>query len=158
VGGLHELRSYGEPGAMVYLTDCVERMRLMPAAYVDVVFADPPYLLSGGGVTVKSGRVTSVDKGDWDRSLGSFEKDQEWNVRWLREAWRVLKPNGTLWVSSTHHVIFSPGFALQILGSESSTTFARSTNSGPLGFRVRVSANGEREDDILSERLRLATI
>ncbi len=75
---------------MVYLTDCVERMRLMPAAYVDVVFADPPYLLSGGGVTVKSGRVTSVDKGDWDRSLGSFEKDQEWNVRWLREAWRVL--------------------------------------------------------------------
>jgi site-specific DNA-methyltransferase (adenine-specific) len=116
VGGLHELRSYGEPGAMVYLTDCVERMRLMPAAYVDVVFADPPYLLSGGGVTVKSGRVTSMDKGDWDRSLGSFEKDQEWNVRWLREAWRVLKPNGTLWVSSTHHVIFSPGFALQILG------------------------------------------
>ena len=46
---------------MVYLTDCVERMRLMPAAYVDVVFADPPYLLSGGGATVKSGRVTSVD-------------------------------------------------------------------------------------------------
>jgi hypothetical protein len=50
-------------GAMVYLTDCVELMRLMPAAYVDVVFADPPYLLSGGGVTVKSGRVTSVDWG-----------------------------------------------------------------------------------------------
>jgi site-specific DNA-methyltransferase (adenine-specific) len=98
VGGLHELRSYGEPGAMVYLTDGVELVRLMPAAYVDVVFADPPYLLSGG------------------RSLGSFEKDQEWNVRWLREAWRVLKPNGTLWVSGKHHVIFGPGFALQILG------------------------------------------
>jgi len=62
----------------------------MPAACVDVVFADPPYRLSGGGVTVKSGRVTSVDKGEWDRSLGSFEKDHEWNVRWLREARRVL--------------------------------------------------------------------
>jgi site-specific DNA-methyltransferase (adenine-specific) len=49
------LRSYGEPGAMVYLVDCVELMRLMPVACVDVVFADPPYRLSGGGVTVKSG-------------------------------------------------------------------------------------------------------
>jgi len=55
---------------MVYLGDCVELMRLMPAACVDVVFADPPYRLSGGGVTVKSGRIASVDKGDWDRSMG----------------------------------------------------------------------------------------
>ncbi|HVF02115.1 MAG TPA: DNA methyltransferase [Rubrobacteraceae bacterium] len=111
MGGLHELRSYGEPGAMVYLVACVELMRLMPAACVDVVFADPPYRLSGGGVTVKSGRVTSADKDEWDRSLGSFEKDHEWNVRWLREARRVLKPDGTLWVSGTHHVVFSLGFA-----------------------------------------------
>ena len=88
-------------------------MRLMPAACADVVFADPPYRLSGGGVTVKSGRIASVDKGGWDRSLGSFEKDHEWNVRWLREARRVLKPDGTLWVTGTHHVIFSLGFALQ---------------------------------------------
>jgi site-specific DNA-methyltransferase (adenine-specific) len=48
--------------------------------------------------------------------MGSFEKDHEWNVRWLREARRVLKSNGTLWVSGTHHVVFSLGFALQTLG------------------------------------------
>jgi hypothetical protein len=60
---------------MVYLADCVELMRLMPPECVDVVFADPPYRLSGGGVTVKSGRVTSVDKGKWERSLG-FGKDR----------------------------------------------------------------------------------
>lgn len=70
---LRELRSYGEPGAMVYLADCVELMRLMPEECVDVVFADPPYRLSGGGITVQSGRVASVDKGKWDRSLG-FER------------------------------------------------------------------------------------
>jgi site-specific DNA-methyltransferase (adenine-specific) len=29
---------------------------------------------------------------------------------------RVLKPGGTIWVSGTHHVIFSLGFALQTLG------------------------------------------
>ena len=100
---------------MVYLADCVRLMRLMPASSVDVIFADPPYRLSGGGVTVKSGRLGSVDKGAWDRSM-SFEEDHRFNVRWLREARRILKPDATLWVSGTHHIIFSLGFALQSLG------------------------------------------
>ena len=112
---LRDLETFGEPGAVVYLADCVELMRLMPAGSVDAVFADPPYRLSNGGVTVKSGRMDSVDKGAWDRSLGSFEKDHEFNVRWLKEARRVLKTDGTIWVSGTHHVIFSIGFALQTL-------------------------------------------
>jgi site-specific DNA-methyltransferase (adenine-specific) len=113
---LADLEAYGEPGTIVYLADCVELMRLMPAGSVDVVFADPPYRLSRGGVTVRSGRLVPVDKGNWDRSLGSFTKDHGFNVRWLREARRVLKPDGTLWVSGTHHIIFSLGFALQSLG------------------------------------------
>jgi site-specific DNA-methyltransferase (adenine-specific) len=68
---LRDLESYGEPETVVYLADCVELMRLMPDSCVDAVFADPPYRLSTGrGVTVKSGRLASVDKGSWDRSLG----------------------------------------------------------------------------------------
>ena len=59
---LRDLESYGEPGAIVYRTDCLELMGLMPPACVDVIFADPPYRLSGG-VTVKSGRLVPVDKG-----------------------------------------------------------------------------------------------
>ena len=113
---LRELEIYGEPGALVYLTDCVKLMNIMPAGSVDAVFADPPYRLSNGGVTVKNGRLESVEKGAWDRSLGSFERDHEFNVRWLGEARRVLKPGGTIWVTGTHHVIFSLGFALQSLG------------------------------------------
>jgi site-specific DNA-methyltransferase (adenine-specific) len=112
---LRDFESYGEPGTIVYRADCVDLMRLMPAGSVDVVFADPPYRLSTGGVTVKSGRLAPVDKGDWDRSMG-LARDHEFNVRWLREARRVLKPDGTLWVSGTHHIIFSLGFALQRLG------------------------------------------
>jgi site-specific DNA-methyltransferase (adenine-specific) len=115
VGGLGELKSYGEPGALVYLADCVRLMRLMPAGCVDAVFADPPYRLSNGGVTVKNGKLASVNKGGWDRSQG-FERDHEFNLTWLREARRILKPDGTLWVTGTHHVIFSIGFALQQLG------------------------------------------
>ncbi len=113
---LRDLEIFGEPGAVVYLADCVELMRLMPAGNVDAVFADPPYRISNGGVTTKNGQVGSVDKGAWDRSLGSFEKDHAFNERWLREAHRILKPGGTIWVSGTHHAIFSIGFALQTLG------------------------------------------
>jgi site-specific DNA-methyltransferase (adenine-specific) len=112
---LRDFEAYGEPGAMVYLVDCLKFMRLMPTESVDVVFADPPYRLSNGGVTVRSGRLASVDKGAWDRSLG-FEENHRFNLRWLKEARRILKPDGTLWVSGTHHIIFSLGFALGQLG------------------------------------------
>ena len=67
---LRDLETYGEPGAIVYRVDCVELMRLVPAGSVDAIFADPPYRLSGGGVTVKSGSLAPVDKGHWDRSMG----------------------------------------------------------------------------------------
>jgi site-specific DNA-methyltransferase (adenine-specific) len=51
----------------------VELMKIIPPGSVDVVFADPPYRLSRGGVTVKNGRLAPVDKGAWDRSMGFAE-------------------------------------------------------------------------------------
>lgn len=113
---LGEIETYGEPGSVVYLADCLDLMCLMPPSSVDAVFADPPYRLSGGGVTIRSGEIVSVDKGKWDHSLGSFERDHEFNVRWILAARRILKPGGALWVSGTHHIIFSLGFALQTSG------------------------------------------
>jgi site-specific DNA-methyltransferase (adenine-specific) len=112
---LRNVQAYGELGAIVYLADCVELMKIIPSGSVDVVFADPPYRLSTGSVTVRSGRLAPVDKGAWDRSTG-FAGDHRFNVRWLKEARRILKPEGTIWVTGTHHVIFSIGFALQTMG------------------------------------------
>jgi hypothetical protein len=109
---LRDFQAFGEPGAIVYLADCVDLMKIIPSGSVDVVFADPPYRLSRGGVTVKSGKLAPVDKGAWDRSMG-FAEDHRFNVRWLKEACRILKPEGTIWVTGTHHIIFSLGFALQ---------------------------------------------
>ena len=109
---LRDFQAFGEAGAMIYLVDCLDLMKFIPSGSVDMVFADPPYRLSGGGVTVRSGRLAPVDKGAWDRSLG-FAEDHEFNVRWLREARRILKPEGSIWVTGTHHIIFSLGFALQ---------------------------------------------
>jgi site-specific DNA-methyltransferase (adenine-specific) len=95
--------------------DCVSVLDALPAGSVDLIFADPPYLLSNGGTTCSSGRRVSVDKGRWDASSG-LTADHEWNRTWLRACQRALKPSGTIWVSGTQHVIFSIGFAMQSLG------------------------------------------
>jgi site-specific DNA-methyltransferase (adenine-specific) len=95
--------------------DCLEVLEALPPASVDLVFADPPYHLSNGGTTCRSGRRASVDKGAWDRS-GGVVADHAFQARWLDACRRVLKPSGTIWVSGTQHVIFSVGYAMQELG------------------------------------------
>src|SRR6266516_4678988 len=97
------------PGWRLVEGDCIERLARLPAASVDLIFADPPYNLSNGGSTCQNGRRVSVDKGEWDASHG-LESDFAFHRAWLEACRRVLKPSGTLWVSGTHHVIFSLGF------------------------------------------------
>jgi site-specific DNA-methyltransferase (adenine-specific) len=99
----------------LYQGDCLEVMAQLPAESVDLIFADPPYFLSNGGMTCKSGKMASVHKGKWDESRG-IEANHEFNRRWLSACQRLLKPNGTMFVSGTRHVIFSVGFAMQQLG------------------------------------------
>jgi site-specific DNA-methyltransferase (adenine-specific) len=99
----------------IYQGDCLEILAAIPGEVVDLIFADPPYFLSNGGITCRAGRMVSVNKGDWDRSRGPDE-DHEFNRAWLAACQRVLKPNGTIWVSGTSHVIHSVGFAMQQLG------------------------------------------
>jgi site-specific DNA-methyltransferase (adenine-specific) len=95
--------------------NCLEVMERMPSESFDMIFADPPYFLSNGGITCKNGEAVSVNKGKWDESMG-LEKNHEFNLLWLKECQRLLKKDGTIWVSGTHHVIFSIGFAMQQLG------------------------------------------
>lgn len=87
----------------------------MGIEYVDMIFADPPYFLSNGGITCKSGRMSCVDKGDWDRSKG-FKNDFEFNMEWIKSCDRVLKQDGTIWVSGTYHNIHIIGYILNLLG------------------------------------------
>ncbi len=108
----------------IYQGDCLEILAQIPDNSVDLVFADPPYFLSNGGITCHAGRMVSVNKGDWDKSRGvdrfAVAKNDiathEFNRAWLAACQRVLKPNGSLWVSGTAHVIHSVGFAMQQLG------------------------------------------
>jgi site-specific DNA-methyltransferase (adenine-specific) len=95
--------------------DAMGLLRRARSETFDLIFADPPYFLSSGGVTCQGGKMVSVDKGMWDKPT-TFEAIHAFNLEWLGECRRLLKPNGTLWVSGTLHNIYSVGFALQTLG------------------------------------------
>src|SRR2546422_3984136 len=99
----------------IYQGDCLEILAAIPENCVDLIFADPPYFLSNDGITCHAGKMVSVNKGAWDRSRGP-DGNHEINRAWLAACQRVLKPNGTIWVSGTSHVIHSVGFAMQQLG------------------------------------------
>ncbi len=99
----------------IMLGNSLEILSSLPTESFDMIFADPPYNLSNDGFTCHSGRAVSVNKGDWDKSQG-VEQDFEFHKKWLAACQRLLKPNGTIWISGTYHSIYACGFALQILG------------------------------------------
>lgn len=106
---------FKESNFTLYQANCLDVLASMEESSVDMIFADPPYLLSNGGFTVHAGKQVSVNKGDWDKSKG-LKKDFEFQLEWIRAARRVLKPSGTIWISGTYHSIYQCGFALQVVG------------------------------------------
>jgi site-specific DNA-methyltransferase (adenine-specific) len=104
-----------EHSIKLFYGDCLQLLPGFPRDSVDMIFADPPYFLSNGGITCHAGRMVSVNKGKWDVSQG-IEENHKFNLAWLSECQQVLTKNGVIWVSGTAHVIFSVGFAMQQLG------------------------------------------
>jgi site-specific DNA-methyltransferase (adenine-specific) len=99
----------------IFQGDALKLLTSFTSESYDFVFADPPYFLSNDGFTVKSGKSVSVNKGEWDRSLG-FKEEYKFHLKWISESIRVLRPNGTIAISGTYHSIFKCGFILQELG------------------------------------------
>ncbi len=79
-----------------------------------MIFADPPYFLSNGGFSVHAGERVSVDKGDWDKP-DPFGHNVEFHKKWISLCRTILKQNGTIWISGTHHSIYTCGYLLQKL-------------------------------------------
>jgi site-specific DNA-methyltransferase (adenine-specific) len=102
-------------GLRLYLGDALELLRNAREGIFDLIFADPPYFLSNNGITCQAGKMVSVNKGIWDKAT-TFEEMHRFNLEWLGQCRRLLKPNGTLWVTGTSHNIYSVGYALQTLG------------------------------------------
>lgn len=85
--------------------DCVETLSKFKFGF-DMIFADPPYFLSGGGISYQNGKIVCVDKGDWDKPTTADEMDA-FNLRWLTACRDHMKDDATIWVSGTYHNIFS---------------------------------------------------
>lgn len=94
--------------------DCIRLMGEFDFKF-DMIFADPPYFLSNGGISVQSGKVVCVDKGEWDKG-GSPEHIDLFNEEWIAECRKHLTENGTIWISGTYHNIFSVANKLTQLG------------------------------------------
>jgi len=98
--------------SVLFNGDCLEILCSIPENSVDMIFADPPYMLSNGGFTCKNGKMANVNKGKWDKS-GGFEEDTNFHNEWISACRRILKPEGTIWISGTYHSIYQCGYLLQ---------------------------------------------
>jgi modification methylase len=101
------------PTGQILQEDCVAAMAKLPDGCIDMIFADPPYNLQlGGDLFRPEGGLVDAVIDDWDK-FSSFAAYDNFTKAWLKEARRILKPNGTLWVIGSYHNIFRVGAALQ---------------------------------------------
>lgn len=94
--------------------DCRKLLRNFDFKF-NCIFADPPYFLSKGGISIQSGKIVCVNKGDWDKGK-THQEMMEFNMDWIKLCHEKLKDNGTIWISGTYHNIFSIANCLTELG------------------------------------------
>lgn len=103
---------YSDLSTMIINGDSFDILTKIKESSIDMIFADPPYFLSNGGITCHSGKQVSVNKGDWDK-IDGVESKHDFNRRWIKACLQVLKDDGSIWVSGTLHNIYSIGMALE---------------------------------------------
>jgi len=106
---------FSKKNVRIYYDDVVKVLNALPDKCIDLIFADPPYNLSNGGFTCHAGKRVNVNKGKWDKSKG-IEEDFNFHYKWIEACNRVLKPNGSLWISGTYHSVYTCGYILQKQG------------------------------------------
>lgn len=95
--------------------DSFKLLKKLNPKSIDMVFADPPYFLSSGGISCSGGKQVSVNKGEWDKSLEITER-LNYHRKWISLCREVLKDNGTIWISATLHSVYAIGVALEMEG------------------------------------------
>lgn len=101
--------------ATLILDDANKALKRIPEKSIDLIFADPPYFLSNNGITCSGGRMVNVNKGEWDKSQG-FKGDVEFHEKWIKSCDRVLKDNGSMWISGSYHCIHQIAYILLSMG------------------------------------------
>lgn len=103
---------YDSENFKLILGDSFKELKKIEEKSIDMIFADPPYFLSGDGITCSGGKMVSVNKGDWDKKKTIDEK-HKFNRKWIKLCYKILKDDGTIWISGTMHNIYSIGMALE---------------------------------------------
>jgi len=103
---------FQEEDFTLYHGDALNILNQIENNKYDLIFVDPPYFLSNDGVTCASGKMVSVNKGEWDKSKG-FNEDTSFIDSWLKACKRVLKENGSILISGTLHNIYKVGYLLE---------------------------------------------
>jgi site-specific DNA-methyltransferase (adenine-specific) len=106
-------KTYSTDKVDLILGDSFEVLKQIKPKSINMIFADPPYFLSSDGISCSGGKQVSVNKGEWDRPL-SIQDRIDWNVKWLKLAYEVLKDDGSIWISGTLHNIHAIGVALEL--------------------------------------------
>ncbi|MEM7173661.1 MAG: site-specific DNA-methyltransferase [Bacteroidota bacterium] len=166
---------YTKPNFSLYQADCLQALAKIEANSIHMIFADPPYFLSSGTFTCQNGKMTNVKKGDWDLSNG-IKKNFEFHRSWIAACRRVLKPEGTIWISGTYHSIYQCGLALQaqkfhilndiawfkpnaapnlscrfFTASHETLIWARKETNSKHTFDYELMKNGKWEDDMIKK-------
>lgn len=103
---------YEEDNFKLLHGDALTLLKKIPNKSIDMIFADPPYFLSGDGISCSGGKMVSVKKGDWDEKIDICKK-HKFNKKWIKLCYDILKDDGTIWISGTMHNIYSIGMALE---------------------------------------------
>ena len=106
---------YEDEKSKLILGDTFSILSKIKKESIDMIFADPPYFLSNDGITCSGGKMVSVNKVSWDTLSveNSVSEKHKFNRKWIKMCKRILKPNGTIWISGTMHNIYSIGMALE---------------------------------------------
>lgn len=133
----------------LYNDDCLKILEDIPENTFDMIFADPPYMLSNGGITCQNGKIVSVNKGKWDESQG-FEQDFEFHKKWLSACKRVLKKNGDF----SSDFIKKPNTQMRSVWAigtpkKSEKTFGKHPTQKPLDLLERIILASTNEGDLI---------
>ena len=138
---------------MLYNADCIEILKTLKPNSIDLIFADPPYFLSNGGKSIHSGKIVSVNKGDWD-DKSKYDNHLQFTKEWLQQSFRVLKYGGSIWISGTVHNIFDVKNYLDITPVQNHIVEA-GENPGSIAKKYKVStmrlldANNMKSTDVI---------
>lgn len=97
--------------------DCIEKMKALPDASIDLIFADPPYWMRVEGELLRpEGSAFAGCFDDWDNSFKTNNEYNTFTKDWLCEVKRILKANGSFWVIGGMQCIYTIGAIAQELG------------------------------------------